>query len=129
MEYLDGGNLDDLVQHALGLVTVNSTAGLHALQMSCPVITLGQAVHDVPDLTFQGELDEFWKRPSRPDTQLLEAFINLMVATTQIRGCSFQSQAALLRSAQPCGGFWQIILRCNDRDITPDAGVFETLSY
>ena len=89
MEYLDGGNLDDLVQHALGLVTVNSTAGLHALQMSCPVITLGQAVYDVPDLTFQGELDEFWKRPSRPDTQLLEAFINLMVATTQIRGVFF----------------------------------------
>ena len=56
---LDGGSLDELVQHALGMVTVNSTAGLHALQMSCPVITLGQAVYDVPDLTFQGELDEF----------------------------------------------------------------------
>ena len=101
VEYLDGGNLDELVRNALGMVTVNSTAGLHALQMGCPVITLGQAVYDVPDLTFQGELDEFWKRPGRPDPQLLDAFINLMVATTQIRGVFFAEPgcSAAVRSA------------------------------
>ena len=100
--FLDGGNLDVLAGHAQGMITVNSTSGLHALQLGCPVKVLGQAVYDVDGLTFQGKLDEFWGCRRRPDATLLKAYINLMVATIQIRGvffsepgCSAAVQAAV----------------------------------
>ena len=89
VEYIDGGNLDDLARHATGMVTVNSTSGLHALQVGCPVKVLGQAVYDVPGLTFQGALDAFWQLNEAPDVDLLMAFINLMAETIQIRGVFF----------------------------------------
>lgn len=86
VEYLDGGSLDTLARSAAGMVTVNSTAGLHALQAGCPVKVLGQAVYDVPEMSFQGTLDEFWVAPTPPDPDLVDAFVNLMAATIQIRG-------------------------------------------
>lgn len=87
--FLDGGNLDALARHAQGMITVNSTSGLHALQVGCPVKVLGQAVYDVDGLTFQGTLHDFWNSRRRPDAALLTAYINLMVATIQIRGVFF----------------------------------------
>lgn len=89
VEYLEGGSLDELARAAAGMVTVNSTAALHALQAGCPVKVLGQAVYDMPGLTFQGALDEFWKSPISPDRELLDAFVNLMAATIQVRGVFF----------------------------------------
>lgn len=90
VEYLGGGCLDTLARMASGMVTVNSTAGLHALQAGCPVKVLGQAVYDLPGLCFQGSLDHFWSSPGAPDQELLDAFIRLMVATIQIRGVFFR---------------------------------------
>lgn len=87
--YIDGGNLDALTQHAQGMVTVNSTSGLRALQLGCPVKVLGQAVYDVPGLTFQSKLDNFWGSTGLPDVQLLNSFINLMVDSIQIKGVFF----------------------------------------
>lgn len=92
VEYLDGGSLDTLVRSAAGMVTVNSTAGLHALQAGCPVKVLGLAVYDVPEMSFQGTLDEFWVAPTPPDPDLVDAFVNLMAATIQIRGVFFSEQ-------------------------------------
>lgn len=89
VEYLAGGSLDALARSAAGMVTVNSTAGLHALQQGCPVKVLGQAVYNVPDMVFQGALDEFWAAPTRPDPDLVADFVNLMAATIQIRGVFF----------------------------------------
>jgi capsular polysaccharide export protein len=89
VDYLDGGSLDDLARHAEGMVTVNSTSGLHALQVNCPVKVLGQAVYDVPGLTFQGELNAFWQSNELPNAELLTAFVTLMAHTIQIRGVYF----------------------------------------
>lgn len=89
VDFMHGGNLDELARHAEGMVTVNSTSGLHALQVKCPVKVLGQAVYDVRGLTYQGSLDTFWQSKQRPDTDLLSAFVNLMAATIQLRGVFF----------------------------------------
>ncbi len=86
VHYLDGGNLDRLCAKALGMVTINSTSGLRALQLNCPVLTLGQAIFDVPGLTFQGGLDAFWSERTPPDKRLRDAFVKLMAASIQIRG-------------------------------------------
>lgn len=89
VHYLDGGNVDEMMANAQGVVTVNSTAGLKALQLGCPVVTLGSAVYDVPGLTHQQGLDSFWFAPERPEAPLLDAFIKLLVHHTQIRGVFF----------------------------------------
>jgi len=94
VHYLDGGNLDQLCETSLGMVTINSTSGLRALQLDCPVVVLGQAVFDVPGLTFQGGLDAFWQERSPPAQQLRDDFVKLMAASIQIRGV-FYNQPGL----------------------------------
>ena len=87
--YLDVDTLDDLIPHAVGMVTVNSTSGVRALQLGCPVVTLGQAVYDVPGLTFEHGLDRFWRETAAPEPALVDAFIRAIVANIQIRGVFF----------------------------------------
>ncbi|WP_295386854.1 capsular biosynthesis protein [uncultured Thiodictyon sp.] len=87
--YIDGGNLDEMIHGSAGLVTVNSTSGIRALQLGSPVKLLGQAVYDVPGLTFQGHLDAFWSTAQPPDTGLVESFIRALTGTIQIRGVFF----------------------------------------
>jgi capsular polysaccharide export protein len=94
VHYLEGGNLDQLCDTALGMVTINSTSGLRALQLDCPVKTLGQAIFDVPGLTFQGTLDAFWSEKALPEKPLRDAFVKLMASSIQIRGV-FYSQPGL----------------------------------
>ena len=50
---------------ACGAVTVNSTAGLGAIEMGLPTIVLGEAIYDMPGLTHQSALDAFWTAPNR----------------------------------------------------------------
>jgi capsular polysaccharide export protein len=87
--YLDSGDLDAMIRDSAGMVTVNSTAGVRALQLGSPVKVLGQAVYDVPGLTFQGNLNEFWAEANPPDPSLVDAFISALAGTIQIRGVYF----------------------------------------
>ncbi|KZM50191.1 capsular biosynthesis protein [Labrenzia sp. OB1] len=86
MHYLDGGGLSKPLEAAAGLVTLNSTAGLEALQAQVPVKPLVPAHYDIEGLTHQGDLAGFWNDPQRPDPSLLSAYIRALAATTQIRG-------------------------------------------
>jgi capsular polysaccharide export protein len=88
--YIDGGNLDEIISGSDGMVTVNSTAGIRALQLGSPVITLGEAIYNVAGLTYQGELDDYWKEAKQPDPALVEAFINAVAGTIQIRGVFYK---------------------------------------
>jgi capsular polysaccharide export protein len=87
--YFDGGSLDAMIEQAAGMVTVNSTSGIRALQLGCPVVTLGQAIYECPGLTHQQGLDSFWQAPETPDQTFVEAFLRAMAATIQIRGVFF----------------------------------------
>lgn len=86
IRFIDGGDLNALLEHARGVVLINSTVGLHALQIGCPMKVLGIAVFDIPGLSFQGPLDEFWKAPAKPDEKLRAAFIKALVVATQVKG-------------------------------------------
>lgn len=90
VHYIDGGSLNRMVPGSRGMVTINSTSGLHALRMDTPVITLGQAIFDVPGLTFQGPLDAFWSEAAPPDPRLRDAYIDALAATVQIRGVFYR---------------------------------------
>lgn len=90
--FLDGGNLDEMMAGSRGVVTVNSTSGIKALQQGRPVKTLGQAIYDIEGLTHQGPLDEFWKAPPSPDPALVDNFVALVAATVQVRGTHFTQE-------------------------------------
>lgn len=90
--FLDGGDLNRLIARSAGIVTVNSTVGLHALQQRKPVKVLGAAVFDIARLTDQQPLDRFWQHPMAPDAALCSAFLRLMAAAIQVRG-NFYSAA------------------------------------
>ncbi|MDQ0318925.1 capsular polysaccharide export protein [Pararhizobium capsulatum DSM 1112] len=84
--FLDGGNLDEMLLSCRGVVTVNSTVGLNALQKGVPVKVLGSAIFNMAGLTDQRSLDEFWEAPRPPEELLRTAFFRLVAATIQVRG-------------------------------------------
>lgn len=96
VDFIDGGDLAALVDHARGTVTVNSTVGLTALDRGRPVVTLGAAVFDVPGLTFQGSLADFWQDPGRPDAGLLEAYRRVVLHTCLINGNFYSDEGMRL---------------------------------
>ena len=87
--YIEGGNLDKITARATGMVTVNSTSGVKALQLGKAVKTLGRAVYDIDGLTFQKGLDPFWRKAAPPDAADVEAFLKLLAWTIQVKGVFF----------------------------------------
>ena len=84
--FAKGGKIDDIVERSMGVVTVNSTTGTLALASGIPVITLGQAVYNIPGITFQGPLDAFWSDPTPPDPKIWDAFSRVLQARCLVYG-------------------------------------------
>lgn len=85
-------DLKRTIKHSRGVITVNSTVGLHALRANCPVKVLGMAVYDIEGLTHQGTLDTFWSRPQRVNKALLRDFVAAIAATIQVHGSFYNPQ-------------------------------------
>lgn len=92
IHYLDGGDLDEMMRYSRGVITVNSTSGIKALQLGKPVKVLGQAIYDVVGLTHQGDIDDFWERPLPPDRALFDSFIKVLADKYQVRGTFFSQR-------------------------------------
>ncbi|MCV0425268.1 MAG: capsular biosynthesis protein [Roseibium sp.] len=86
IHFLGGGGLAAPFEVASGVVTLNSTAGLEALQAGVPVKTLVPAHYDVAGLTHQGDLAGFWHNPQKPDRKLLDDYVQALAVATQVRG-------------------------------------------
>lgn len=86
VHYMETGDVRQLLMHAQGAVTVNSTTGSVALGHGCPTMCLASPIYDLPGLTFQGELDDFWHERPVPDAQLFRYFRSAVIHTTQING-------------------------------------------
>lgn len=86
VHFIDGGALDELAARTAGMVCVNSTSATLALAAGRPVCTLGEAIYNVPGLTFDGHLDEFWMRPIPPEPGLYGAFRRVLVDRCLVRG-------------------------------------------
>jgi capsular polysaccharide export protein len=96
VDFLEGGDIVPLAERSKGVVTINSTSGTLALALGIPVIALGQAVYDMDGITFQGELDDFWRDPGRPDMETFAAFRRVLIDRCLIAG-GFFSEKALAR--------------------------------
>jgi capsular polysaccharide export protein len=84
--YVDRVNLPTLLEHSRGVVNVNSSVGISGLVHGAPVIALGKAVYDLPQLTYPGTLDDFWTQAKPAKKHRVTEFINLLLSTNQGRG-------------------------------------------
>lgn len=86
VHFIDGGWLDQLAADTAGMVCVNSTSATLALAAGSPVCTLGEAIYNVPGLTFERHLDEFWTDPTPPEPGLYSSFRRVLVDRCLVRG-------------------------------------------
>lgn len=84
--YVDRIHLPTLLMHAKGMVNINSSVGISALVHHTPVLALGRAVYDLPELAYQGDLDSFWTDAVRPTKARVDQFMNLLLSENQGRG-------------------------------------------
>jgi len=99
VDFIDGGDLQQLLRQARGCVVINSTVGLQALRQGVPVKPMGGAVYDIPGLAFQGPLDRFWSAPgqvSREDAMML---VRLLAKAVHVQG-DFYSAAGRKAGAE-----------------------------
>lgn len=87
--YVCDVHLPSLIKHSIGLVTINSTTGLQALFHGKPVIALGRAIYNLPRLTFQGELKDFWQAPESVDHAYYWCFRAFLIHHSQLNGSFF----------------------------------------
>lgn len=91
--FLELGDVAELMHNALGVVTVNSTSGTMALARGVPVVVLGQAIYDIPNVTFAGSLDEFWTAPAPPDPAVFDALRRVLIDRCLVRGGLYSEPA------------------------------------
>ncbi len=92
IDYLAWGDIEAIAAGALGMVTINSTSGTLALSLGVPVVVLGQAVYDLPDVCFQGGIDAFWCDRTPPDAATFAAFRRVLIDRCLIPGGFFSAE-------------------------------------
>ena len=112
--FVEDGNTSKMIAGARGVVLVNSTVGLMALEALKPVYCLGRCVYNLPGLTQSmpaDSLDVFWRRPVSPDPILYRDFKRVLGDRALIRGNFYTSASmdvavadAVRRFARPAQG-------------------------
>ena len=91
--YIHDQHLPTLLEHARGIIVINSTVGLSALDHNKPVKVCGSAIYDIPGMTFQGKLDDFWGHAESfvVDRELFHKFRRYLIAQTQLNGSFYKT--------------------------------------
>ena len=92
VQYLLEGYLPTLLKGSQGVVCINSSVGFSALQKGIPVKVLGQCIYDLPGLTTQRSLAQFWTSYESVDKQLCHSLVQYLLETTQFNS-NFYAQA------------------------------------
>ncbi len=110
--FIEAGAMPHLLDRCSGVVCVNSTVGASALIHGRKTVALGAAIYDLPGLTFQGGLDDFWTDASSPDMVLLRRFRDVVIHTTQINGGFYSGQ-----------GMAMLVDNCKDELYAPESAL------
>lgn len=84
--YIHDLHLPTLLEHAAGTIVLNSTVGMSSLLHNTPVITLGDAIYNIPGISFRGGLKRFFNEPNGLNSKLNRQFRSYLRATSQING-------------------------------------------
>ena len=92
VHYIHDQHLPSLLDHARGVVVVNSTVGLSALFHGAPTKVCGNALYDMPGLSYQGTLDQFWLAApdAKPNPGLYKRFRDHLISKTQLNGSFYK---------------------------------------
>lgn len=114
---IDDGSIGLLIRHSLGVVTVNSTSGLLALNHGKPVVALGDALYGVEGLLFGGAecLVRFWREGTKPDPAKVRRFFARMHASSLVNG-SFYLRAWIEATSHVVAGR---VLKASCAEVVP----------
>jgi capsular polysaccharide export protein len=133
---VDDGSIGLLIRHSLGLVTVNSTSGLLALNHGKPVLSLGEAIYNKRDLVWsrigddldgRAAIDDFWLSPLPPKRDAVKAFNKRMHEESLVNGSFYLRnliEATSKRVVQRIQGDLKVIsvdIRSADSEYLPEA--------
>ena len=109
--YVHDLHLPTVLDHAVGVVVVNSTVGLSALLHGAPVKVCGRAIYDLPGVSFSGLLSEFWAKAQdhKPNRRAIHGFHSYLIAHTQINGSVYKR---LPMAGSYSGVVWKHPLEC-----------------
>ncbi|MBV9511927.1 MAG: capsular biosynthesis protein [Caulobacteraceae bacterium] len=99
VQFFEGGSTEEAILGSRGVITINSTIGYLALGLGRPLIALGHAIYDMPELTFQWGLDRFWDEAVPPDAAAFDVFRRVVAARTQINGSFFSDEGLAMAVA------------------------------
>jgi len=86
VDFIQGGKLGLLLDHASGAITINSTAAQQALWRNLPVRAIGDSVFKKPQLVSQQSLAAFFKDPTPPDRRAYLDYRWFLLQTSQLAG-------------------------------------------
>jgi capsular polysaccharide export protein len=103
VRYLHDQHLPTLLEHARGVVVINSTVGLSALHHNKPLKVCGKALYDIEGLTYQRSIDAFWSDESLrgPNAELFARFQSHLIQRTQLNGNFY-------KRLRPAGARWAL---------------------
>ncbi|WP_454851006.1 capsular polysaccharide export protein, LipB/KpsS family [Rhizobium binxianense] len=104
---LDDSSIGLLIRHSLGLITINSTSGLLALNHGKPLLALGDAFYGTEELAISPgsnalsavAIDDFWQSATAPQKERVHQFVDRMYRQSLVNG-SFYLRAHVEATAQ-----------------------------
>lgn len=99
--YIHDQHLPTLLKSCLGVVTINSTTALQAFYHHAPVKVMGDSFFDMPGLTHQGDLAEFWLKPKALDAEFADRFKGYLLDHGQINGSFYCDGSISFRHLMP----------------------------
>lgn len=100
VQVIRGGKLGALLDDAVSVVTVNSTAGQQALWRGLPLKAFGRSVYAKPEFVSLQPVDEFFANPRPPDADAYRVYRQFLLATSQVPGSFYTAdgRARILRA-------------------------------
>lgn len=95
VRYIHDQNLPRLLRNTRGVVVINSTVGLSALYHHAPTKVCGEAVYDIPQMCYQGSLDQFWQATQafKVNQALCKQYLHYLEHRCQINGSFYRKIA------------------------------------
>jgi capsular polysaccharide export protein len=90
VEYCHDQHLPSLLEHAKGVITINSTTALSAFYHKASVKVMGDAFYDIKGLCSQQALIDFWQQPEEIDYELFLRLRNFLVHHGQVNGSYYR---------------------------------------